>query len=85
MGCGLMTALDDLPREIRRLLDRLPNHEGGQLDLMLIRQVEDSRHPLIDAIMEEGVGRQVRQPLLDGVGDDSARAGDRLTACLEHE
>lgn len=84
MGCGLMTALDDLPREIRRLLDRLPNHEGGQLDLMLIRQVEDSRHPLIDAIMEEGVGRQVRQPLLD-VGDDSARAGDRLTACLEHE
>jgi hypothetical protein len=79
-----MTALDDLPREIRRLLDRLPNHEGGQLDLMLIRQVEDSRHPLIDAIMEEGVGRQVRQPLLD-VGDDSARAGDRLTACLEHE
>ena len=37
------------------------------------------------AVGEEGVGGQVRRPALDFVGDDTARARDRLAAALEHQ
>jgi hypothetical protein len=85
VGGGFVAAIDDLACEIRRLLDGLADHEGRELHLMLVHQVEDVRHALIDAVLEEGVCRQVGQTLLDRIGDDAASAGDRLAAGLEHE
>src|SRR5580704_1589439 len=85
VGGGFVAALDDLACEIRRLFDGLADHEGRELHLMLVHQVEDAWYALIDAVLEEGVGRQVRQPFLDRIGDDAASARDRLAASLEHE
>jgi hypothetical protein len=37
------------------------------------------------SVGEKGVGRQVRDALLDGIRDHTACARDRLAAALEHE
>ena len=85
VGGGFVAALDDFLREIWSLLDRLADHEGRELDLMLVHQVEDARHAFVDTVLEEGVGRQVGQAFLDRVRNHSAGSGDRLAAGLKHE
>jgi hypothetical protein len=60
-------------------------HERREFDLVLVHQVKDSRHALIHAVLEKGIGRQVWQAFLNRVRDDAARARDRLAASFEHE
>ncbi len=50
-----MPTLDDFACEIRRLVDRMPNHERGQLDLVLIEQIQDAWDPLIDSVRKESI------------------------------
>src|SRR5260221_5908426 len=80
----LVTPAHDLLSEIGRGFDRLADHERAELDPVLVHEVEHARDALVMAVGEEGVGRQVRDALLDRVGDDAAGAGDRLPAALEH-
>jgi hypothetical protein len=79
MGSGLVAALHDLASEVRRLLDRLADHEKAQLHLMLVHQVKDAGHALKGAVLEEGVGWQIRETFLDRVRDDTGhpRSADR--------
>src|SRR6267154_4144048 len=60
---GFVPAFDDLPCEIGRLVDGMPNHERGALDLVLVEEIKDAGDTLIDAVFEEGVRRQIRQAL----------------------
>ncbi len=55
-GARLVTAPDDLTRQVRRLLDGPADHEGRHLDLVPVEQVEQPRDALVDAVLEEGVG-----------------------------
>jgi hypothetical protein len=82
---GFMAAADNLPREIGRFVDGLTDHEGRELDLVLVHQVEDSGDALVHAVLEDAVGRQIGQTLLHRFFEEAGRAGDRLTATLEHE
>jgi hypothetical protein len=85
MRSGLVATTHDFASEVRLLVDRLADHEGGELDPVLIEQVENTGDAFIDAALEEGVRRQVRQTVLNRIGDDPARARDGLTARLEHQ
>src|SRR5712672_3433625 len=82
---GFVPAFDDLPCEIGRLVDGMPNHERGELDLVLVEEIKDAGDTLIDAVFEEGVRRQIRQALSDGVGNYAACTGNRLSSGLEHQ
>jgi hypothetical protein len=52
---------------------------------VLVHQVEHARYTLIMTVGEERVGGQVGQALLDRIGNDAARARDRLSATFEHQ
>src|SRR3984893_10981338 len=52
---------------------------------MYVHEVKHARNSLVMAVGEEGVGRQVRNALFDGVRNHTARARDRLAAPFEHE
>src|SRR3979409_896264 len=52
---------------------------------MLVNEVEHAGDAFVMAVGEEGVGRQIRQALLDCVRDHTACARDRLPAAFEHE
>src|SRR5258706_1320409 len=82
---GLVPAFDDLTCEIGRFVDGLPNHERGELDLVLVEEIENAGNPLIDAVFEESVRREIRQALSDGVGNYAPCAGNRLSSGLEHQ
>src|SRR5258706_16054960 len=57
---GLVPAFDDFTCESWCLVDRLSNHERGEFDLVLVEEIKDAGNPLIDAVFEEGVRRQIR-------------------------
>src|SRR5216683_5950660 len=52
---------------------------------MLVNEVEHAGDAFVMAVGEEGVGRQIRNALLDWVRDYTACARDRLPAAFEHE
>jgi hypothetical protein len=52
---------------------------------MLVEQIEQARNALIDAVLEEGVGRQIGKAGLDRLGYHAAGPGDRLAAGFEHQ
>ena len=81
----LMTATHNIARKIGRLVYGFADHEGSELDLVLVHQVEDSGDALVHAVLEDAVGRQIGQTLLHWFFEEAGRAGDRLTAALKHE
>jgi len=80
-----MAAPHDLLRKLGRFVDGLTDHEGGELDLMLVHQVEDPRDALVYAVLEDAIGREVRQTIFHGFLDKAGGARDRLSPGLEHE
>ncbi len=60
---------DNLPREVRMLLDRFAGHERGHFDLVLVEQVEHARHAFLNSVIEEAVGAEIRIAALDRFGD----------------
>src|SRR5260370_1167725 len=71
---GLVTASYDLLGEIRGGFDRFADHERAELDAVLVHEVEHAGDALVVTVGEEGVGRQIRDALLDCVRDHAACA-----------
>ena len=76
----------------RRVLAREPGRPSELVDERIERAVHAEPYLRLryfcspyHQVLEERIGRQVRQALLDRVGNHAARAGNRLTARLEHE
>jgi hypothetical protein len=57
---GFVAAFDDFAREIRRLVYRMPDHERGHFDLVLVEQIQDAWDAFIYAVFKEGVRGQIR-------------------------
>lgn len=55
MRGSLVAALDDFASKVRSLLDSLTDHERTELNSMLVHQIENAQHTLIDAILKEGI------------------------------
>ena len=80
-----MPAPYDLLRQFWRLLNRFSDHERGNLDLVLVEQVERTRDTLIVSVGKEGVRGKIRKTIFDGFRDWSTGTRDGLTAALEHK
>jgi hypothetical protein len=61
-----MTATHNIARKIGRSVDGLADHEGSELNLVLVHQVEDSRDALVHAVLEDAVSRQIGQVICIG-------------------
>src|SRR5882762_326321 len=71
---SLMSTLDDLARQVGSLVDRAADHERRHLDPVLVEQVEEPRDSFVDAVLEEGIGRQVGAALPDRLRNHAASA-----------
>jgi hypothetical protein len=60
MGGCLVPAPDYLAGELRRLVDALTDHEGTELHMMLVREVQEARNTLVDAVLKEAAGAVIR-------------------------
>jgi|HubBroStandDraft_3_1064219.scaffolds.fasta_scaffold1230115_2 hypothetical protein len=66
---SFMAASYDLPGQLRRLLNRFSDHERGNLDLMLIEQVQRTRDTFIVSVGEEGVRSKIGETIFDRFGN----------------
>jgi hypothetical protein len=82
---GLVATPHDFLGQRRILVDRLADHEGGDLGAMLVEQVEEPRSALIDAVLENAIGRHVRQAVPDRLGNHAGGAGYGLTTAFVHQ
>src|SRR5207245_3180764 len=70
----LVSAPYDLARQIGSLVDRAADHERRHLDPVLVEQVEEPGDSFVDAVLEEGIGRQVGATLPDRLRNHAASA-----------
>jgi len=80
-----MPASHDLTRKVWHLLDGLADHEGRDLHSMFVEQIKKPGNALVDAVLKEGVRRQIGKTLLNGIRNDTTRSRDWLPAALKHE
>jgi len=71
---SLVSAPHDLARQVGSLVDRAADHERRHLDPVLVEQVKEPRDSFVDAVLEEGIGRQVGAAVLDRIRNHAARA-----------
>jgi hypothetical protein len=58
---GLVTAPHDLLRKLGRFVDGLADHEGRELHLMLVHQVQNPGNALGYAVLKHAIGCEIRR------------------------
>src|SRR5260370_11229497 len=80
-----MAVAYDFSGEIRRCLICFADHERGELNLMLVHQIENTWNALIVSICKERIGWEIWHALFNRIRNHSCRPRNRLATAFEHK